>query len=426
MSSRRCLGRMCGFLAVRLKKSAWTYVFDPRRRQGRRFRLSDMLTTVTLGLMAGCRGLNELERLTESLTPSVRRLLGLPRRFADTTLRDTLCRLRFQELRECLHQVVRQARRRKSLKRMALPLHMVAMDGRATRTPSWDGPFAQKQHKDGEAPYGLLRTVTSVLVTAQGKPCIDISPIPAQTNEVGHFKAAFDALVSAFPWVEFVSYDAGGSSESNGQHVVDSGRHYLFRLNNERHHQQQIIEELLSTQPFVAEDHEVRSNAHEVRRRLKVMSVNQDKLPSLVRKPVIWTHAKTVLLIETETRKNGTSNTETRVFISSLPVKTLSFAQWIWAIVRHWRVETAHQILDTAFAEDDAPWIRADTNGMLVMLTLRRIAMTLLALFRAVTQRSEEKRRMPWPQLLEWVRTTLLQANESVIAGLRKRTSACG
>ncbi|MEM6533476.1 MAG: hypothetical protein AAF654_12695 [Myxococcota bacterium] len=69
------------------------------------------------------------------------------------------------------------------------------------------------------------------------------------------------------------------------------------------------------------------------------------------------------------------------MFISSLPAKTLSLARWISAVVRHWRVETAHQILDTAFAEDQAPWIRANTNGMLVMLVLRRIAMTLLPFF---------------------------------------------
>ncbi|MEL7169990.1 MAG: transposase [Bacteroidota bacterium] len=384
-----------------------------------------MLTAVTLGLMAGCRGLGELERLSETLTPSARKLLGLPRRFADTTLRDTLCRLRFEDLRACLHGVVRGARRRKSLKRMALPLHVVAMDGRGTRTPSWEGPFAQKYHQDGEAPYGLLRTVTSVLVTARGKPCIDVSPIPAETNEMGHFKDAFDGLVHAYPWVELVSYDAGASSQSNGQHVVDCGCHYLFRLNNERHHQQQIAEELLAQQPFIAEDYEVRSNTHEVRRKLKVMAVNQDKLPTLARKPVIWEHAQTLLLIETETVKGGRSSTETRVFISSLPAKTLSSAQWIWTIVRHWRVETAHQILDTAFAEDDAPWIRTDPNGMLVMMVLRRIALTLLALFRSVTQRSEEKRQMPWPELLEWVYITLLKANEHTIAGLRKRSAAC-
>lgn len=384
-----------------------------------------MLTTVTLGLMAGCKGLGELERLTESLAPAARKLLGLPRRFADTTLRDTLCRLRFEELRACLHAVVHAARRRKSLKRMALPLHMVAMDGRATRTPSWDGPFAQMHHQAGEAPYGLLRTVTSVLVTARGKPCIDVSPIPSETNEMGHFKAAFDGLIEAHPWVELVSYDAGASSDSNGEYVVRSGRDYLFRLNNERHHQQQIIQELLATQPFVAEDVEVRSNCHEVRRRLKIMAVNQQLLPPIARAPIIWAHAKTILLIETETMKHGESHLEQRVFISSLPASKLSHKQWIWAVVRHWRVETAHQVLDTSFAEDDHPWIRSDPNGMLVVLVLRRIAMTLLGLFRSVTQRSEENRQMPWPKLLEWVRNTLLQADAATIENLRKRTAAC-
>jgi len=178
---------------------------------------------------------------------------------------------------------------------------------RATRTPSWEGAFAQKQHRDGEAPYGLLRTVTSVLVTARGKPCIDISPIPAETHEVGHFRTAFDALIEAHPWVELVSYDAGGVSEANAQHVVGSDRHYLFRLNNERHHQQQVVEELLATQPFVAEDKEVRSNSHEVRRRLKIMPVNQGRLPPLARKATLWSHAQTILMVETETLKHGQS-----------------------------------------------------------------------------------------------------------------------
>jgi hypothetical protein len=87
----------------------------------------------------------------------------------------------------------------------------------------------------------------------------------------------------------------------------------------------------------------------------------------------------------------------------------------------HWRVETTHQILDEKFEEDDHPWILNDPNGMLVLAVLRRIAYTLLTLYRSVTQRSEEKRQMPWKVLFELVRDTLIASTEATVASLRKR-----
>ncbi len=58
----------------------------------------------------------------------------------------------------------------------------------------------------------------------------------------------------------------------------------------------------------------------------------------------------------------------------------------------------------------DRPWIEADANGMLAVLLLRRVAYTLLALFRAVTLRSDEHRAMRWKSLLAWVRDALVAA----------------
>ena len=80
-----------------------------------------------------------------------------------------------------------------------------------------------------------------------------------------------------------------------------------------------------------------------------------------------------------------------------------------------------HNTFDTAFKEDDRPWIEADANGMLVVLLLRRIAYTMLALFRSVTLRSEKNRAMRWKDLLAWVRDTLVGATASSLAGLRPR-----
>jgi len=82
-------------------------------------------------------------------------------------------------------------------------------------------------------------------------------------------------------------------------------------------------------------------------------------------------------------------------------------------IRRHWGVETAHQILDTAFAEDDHPWIESNPRGSLVVAILRRIAYTILTLFRSITQRSEERRHVPWKAILDDVFFALVSATDA-------------
>jgi hypothetical protein len=63
-------------------------------------------------------------------------------------------------------------------------------------------------------------------------------------------------------------------------------------------------------------------------------------------------------------------------------------------------------------------------EGMLVIALLRRIAYTLLTLFHSVTQRSEERRAIPWNVLLQDIYAALLTATDAQLAGLRSRPRA--
>ena len=113
------------------------------------------------------------------------------------------------------------------------------------------------------------------------------------------------------------------------------------------------------------------------------------------------------------------------MYVSSLGTGWLTSAQWLLLVRSHWGVENqCHHTLDTAFAEDDRPWIEADPHGMLAVLLLRRIALTLLALYRAVTLRSDKGRATPWKELLQSVRDILVAAAEDQLAGLRLRKVA--
>lgn len=429
MSQRRVTRRMAGLLNARLPELELEHVHDPRR-QWRRWPLAQVLQTVLVGLMAGCHGLAELEALSERLSIGARRLLRLPRRLPDTTARDVVCRLRHEELRGCLHRLVRSARRRKALEPRLLPFQVVAMDGKVTALPSWDDLLVQRHTPEQGLPYGLLRTVTCALVSAPGRPCIDAIPLPAATNEVGHFQVAFAQLVAIYgDLFRLVTYDAGGSSEANGAAVVAAGKDYAFRLKHEAWYMYRMASELCDADDIAAERVDVLDNQTTVTRRLVVVPVERHwaygKVADGPVKPdaSIWSHTKTLLRIESITRRGGeVIADEVRFWNSSLAHDALTPAQWLEVLRSHWGVENNnHHTLDTAFAEDERPWITGEARGTLAVLVLRRIAYTLLTLFRSVTQRSDERRNTRWRVLLSWVRDTLVGVTEEDVAGLRRR-----
>jgi hypothetical protein len=420
---------MAGLLRSRLPELDLDAVPDPRAREGR-WALGQLLRATLVGLMAGCKSAWETEQLTETLSPAMRRLLELPRRLADTTLRDALCRPALVAgLRAALHRLVKAAWRRKALEPVDLPLSVVALDGKVTALPCLNGTYAQTQHPEVGMPYGLVRTMTAALVSAPGRPCIDAIPIPASTNEVGHFQAAFASLVETYGALfDLVSYDAGGFSRKNADAVVAAGKDYLFALKDEHRTMCRLADEMLASEPVVAHTEDLLDKATTVVRTLKLLradpslSYGDGKEPS----ESLWPHAKAFLRVEyMKVRHGEVIEQDERMYVASLDTRRLTPAQWLLCVRSHWGVENQnHHTLDTAFAEDDRPWIEADENGMLAVLVLRRIAYTLLALFRARTLRSDEHRAMRWKALLAWVRDALVAATAEAVAGLRVREVA--
>ena len=415
---------MVGLLQARLPELDLDAVADPRAREGR-WTLAQILRATLVGLMAGCKSLWESEQLTAGLSVAARRQLGLPRRLADTTARDALCQLSLAELRAALHRAVRAAWRRKALEPVGLPLGVVALDGKVTALPCLNQPFVQTQHPEVGSPYGLVRTMTAALVSAPGRPCIDATPIPESTNEVGHFQAAFAGLVETYGGLfDVVSYDAGGFSRANADAVVAAGKDYLFALKDEHRTMCRLADELLASEPVLDRTEDVLDSTTTAVRSIRLLradpswSYGDGKGPQ----DSLWPHAKAFLLVEYVKVQHGTVvERYDRMYVSSLDTERLTTAQWLLTVRSHWGVENQnHHTLDTAFAEDDRPWIEADANGMLAVLLLRRIAYTLLALFRA-SLRTEENRAMPWRDLMEWLRVTLVAATVEQTMNLRVR-----
>lgn len=421
--------RLAGMLHARLPETGFAKVADPRSADRRvRWGLPTLLRGAIAGIVSGAQSCGETEELTSVLSPASRRLLGVSRRLPDTTLRAVLTKVEPEELRKCLRRQTKAAQRRKALEPEGLPFGVVAVDGKHTAISAWDEAYSQKQSEGagGEAgAHGVARTFTCTLVSTRAKPCIDAAPIPSATNEMGHFATVIEELCRAYQrsgLFRVVSADAGSCSEENGRFVVDKKLDYLFGLKGT---QPTLLGEaraqLARRAPETADATTVDIRGpHEVVRRLYLTAEMAG---------FEWAHLGAALRVETEKRVIATGEVVpqdeddvNRYYVSSLAADALSPALWLRLVRSHWGVENeCHCTWDKAFAEDDRPWIVASPQGTVVVMLLRRIAYNLLALFRAVTQRSEEKRGTPWKSLLRKMRDTLVALRNEDLAGLRDR-----
>ena len=416
---------MAGLLKSRLPDARLDEVADPRDPRGQRWELPTLLTTLVVALTAGCRSLAQAETLTAELSSTARRLLGIDRRVPDTTLRETACRLDPAQLRGALHASVRAAQRRKALHPEGFPFGVVALDGKATALDGCDDWYAQRQSSAEGELVGLLRTVSCALVSCRAKPLLDAVPIPAPTNEMGVFQHVLAELMATYGGCDLfrlVSYDAGACSENNARAVRQHGLHYLFGL---KAGQPTLLAEAeawlggLAADQAMAQTEDVLGGGRLCLRRLYAT----EELAGFGG----WDHLRLVLRVESETfdAQGRRLAYENRYFLSSLPACRLTASQWLRLVRNHWAVENeCHGTLDLAFEEDDHPWIEANPRGALAIGLLRRIAYNLLALFRSVTQRSDERRRTPWRMLMHSVHVALLTAKEVDVAGLRTRRPA--
>jgi hypothetical protein len=425
--NRRWLRRISGFLHKRVRELRLWDLEDPRAYRGRRWRIETLLSTVLVGLMSGCKGLKDLEALTESLSSPMRKMLGVPRRLPDTTLRQVLCKLQPMQLLELLGRTMRLAYRRKSLRFEVLPFGMVAMDGKGTAIPDYNHEYAQLHHHEGtERTYGLVRTVTTCLANVVGKPCLNAYPIPAATNECGIFAEAFGCITQNFGELfRLVSYDAGAVSKENADLVVETRKDYLFQLTNENQLALKMAKELLGPKQNAVEQTEtVLDNHTVVRRKLFIHRVFDWKTNRQnTCHQYFWQHTRTVLRVRSESWVDGTmAASEDRYFVCSMRPHELTAKQWLYAVRAHWSVENqCHGTFDRIFSEDDRPWITGDAQGTLAVMLLRRIAYTLLTLFRSVNLKSDDNRMMPWKELLERIKRALLLATEPDMPSGRRR-----
>ena len=419
----RLVRRMASFLAARLAELPFESLSDLRARRSK-WSLRRLLTMVIAGIAAGAKGLAEVENLSESLGEGVRRLLKLPGRVPDTTMRDVLVRLDVDEIRGLLQRMLEQALRRKQL-RHNLPLRVASMDGKHTATWLGDSPDAAAKYGQRQQGRTVVRTITTCLASADGCPCVDAFPIPPETNEVRAFQMAGAALLERWRGhLDVLMYDAGGCSLGNASWVRTNGLDYVFVLAENQPELMAEARRCLLDSDLTPTVEQVRvEGANVVTRKLYLHA-----LPSEgdVEGYLGWTHLRTIARVETTRADKATkrTTTENKYYLTSLEAARLAPDAWLTLLRRRWAVENEnHNIWDRILREDDRPFILAP-QGMLVVQLLRRLVYNMLTLFRSVTLRAESSRATPWKELLRAIHLTLTVATVTMLEGIRSRPQA--
>lgn len=352
--------------------------------------------------------------MTGSLPGYARTWLGIRARVPVTTMRDTLVKLDPIEVRGLLHGQTKAAHLRGDLKAVGLPLNVLAIDGKTTALKTFDRRFVQRRRIIEGRKDGMARTLTCSLVSSRSKFCIDANPIPASTNEMGHFKNAINELLEIYKDMnlfDIISADAGLCSQEHGQFVVDKGLHYLFALKDPRSHLQKAAVKTLG--PTSAEQCKAMTTDRLGKKFTVIRRLYQS---SELAGRYGWQSLETVSRIESVKIDNESGEPvfrEDRYFLSDLPSHSLTPREWLKLIRSHWMVENeCHGTLDVTFKEDTCPWINANGDGFLVVLILRRIALNIQSLFRS-SKKNHFKRgksliKLAWKKILRWTYLAVL------------------
>jgi len=409
--------RMMGVLNARLPEARLDRIHDPRRESSTKWNIGSILKSVVFAMVAGSKSLGDLESLTKEMSSASRRKMGLRGRLPDTTVRDLIVKLDQEQIRKSIYRQVHAAHRRKAISCDDLPFGVVAMDGKMTAVDDADGEYVQWR-TGTKGGYGLVRTVTSTLISSNSKVCLDASPIRPGDNEQTHYEEALDDLLDVYGALnlfKLVTYDAGACSQWNAWFTRTRGVHYLMRV-KEKSQPKLSAHTKSVTDSAPAEIHEEIVSGRLVRRKIY-----------LSEEAAVWhrrCELRTVVRIVFECfdRNGGLTETQTRLYASSLGKDALTPKQWITVTRNHWNVENnCHHTFDAVFREDDKPWIRANSTGTLAIILLRRVAYNILTMFRSVTLRAKAKRLSPWRTLCRWFYNALISTTEKQLKDMRVR-----
>ncbi len=408
--------RVQKFLLRRLMKGRGVFAALQDERQAGKVRhpLAAVASAVLLGLLCNRRTLREVETLSAALHGPWRRLV--PMRISDTTLDTVLRQLSDEQLQQGLVMLNRELKRSKLLKQApGLPIRLVVVDGKRLATLDHDAQGTAQprsddnkkwQRKDAkQATYWLTPALRACLASTEARPCLLQMPLDPKANETASFKAFLQLLRGSYgrsDILDVLSMDAGLTSLSNANAVVDAKLRYIFGLKANQtelfSEAKRLLEQNAVDRPPESASGWQRRGSKTVRRQLWRTA----DLRGFENSVGIWSHLEQTWLVRQTTRdRHGNLEVEDRYFLSSIPWEELAGWQILQCVRLHWAIENdVFNSLDVQWLEDSGIWCTQGT-AVWALGVLRLMAYNIVQALRRRNCR-RKRGRHTWLDPLPW------------------------
>jgi predicted transposase YbfD/YdcC len=309
-------------------------VTDPRRDQGKRHLLSDILPLTICAVLSGANTWVEIEEYGESKREWLETCLTLPHGIpSHDTLSDVFARLDPAELEAGFQRWVTSIA-------SAITDAQIQIDGKVLRG-SGEAP-------QGKKPLHLVSAWVSELNLILGQVKTD-----DKSNEITAIPELLKLLVLEGA---LVTIDAMGTQTDIAEQIVKQGGDYLLAVKGNHKTMLDDLDELFAgcdEVEFVDVAHDDAETVNKGHGRIEIrrcQTLSDPQYLHYVRRHADWKDLTTLIRIQRERRINDRITTETAYFISS---RSASAAYFLEAVRRHWAIENQlHWSLDVTFRED--------------------------------------------------------------------------
>jgi predicted transposase YbfD/YdcC len=349
---------------------------DPRRDQGKRHQLADVLALTICAVLSGADNWVEIEEYGQIKYEWLKTWLDLPHGIpSHDTLTDIFARIDAKELEACFQNWI------ESIVGKLKP-EMIHIDGKTLRGSA----------SNGEKGIHLVSAWVSEAKQLFGQVRSD-----AKSNEI----TAIPELLSLLEIQgALVTIDAMGTQTAIAQQIVEQKKaDYLLALKGNQGTLLADVEDLFKgcdEVNFEAVPHDYAQTIEKGHGRIEIRRcwmLQDATYLHYVRRHGDWTKLSTLVRVQRERHIGENTSLETAYFISSRHANATYFLQ---AVRSHWTIENQlHWLLDVAFREDDNQTRLAQAQENFALI--RRLALMLLNRDKSVKIGVKAKRlRVGW------------------------------
>ena len=310
------------------------HVKDPRRDQGKRHKLEDIITLTISGIVCGANNWVEIEEYGKSKREWLSTFLELPHGIpSHDTLSDVFGRVNPVEMEQGFHSLV------KSIAEI-IGQEQIQIDGKVLRGSGNAG--------QGQSP---LHMVSAWL--GKAKLLLGQVKTEAQSNEITAIPELLKLLVLDGC---LVTLDALGTQTEIASQIIDQGGDYLLAVKGNHKSVFEDLKDLFSgcdEVSFVDVPYDYAETINKGHGRIEIRRCWTLQAPDYldyVQRRTDWKQLTSLIRVQRERHIAEKVNRETAYFISS---RAASARDFLYAVRQHWSIENQlHWSLDVTFRED--------------------------------------------------------------------------